>query len=256
MNRIGKMLLSLVALGLSYSVHALTSENRYETIIDRNIFRLVPMPPPEKPTNNVDSTLNREVKLTGISNIGGLKNAWFMIPAKPPSKDPPLYLNLSEGQQSDFLEVISISEEEGEVKILHTKNPMTLSLKNDSLKAAPVAAVPAVAVPVAANVVVPQPPTTSTSYSPPAPSYGTLRPATVAGGTTPTFPTTTGQNADGSGMRTIPTRQLRLSPAPNQQATANEKPVDPLTQRAMMEVDHALKERQGLIPPPLPPLPH
>jgi hypothetical protein len=243
MNRIGKTLLSLVALGLSFSARALTPDNRYETIIDRNIFRLNPMPPPPAPTNAADSTLNREVKLTGISNIGGTRNAWFMIPTKPPSKDPPLYLNLTAGEKADFIEVVSISEEEGEVKILHTGNAMTLSLKNDSLKANPVAATP-VPAPVA-NVVPPPTPATPDANSP---SYG--RTATVVGGT-PTSPVTassTGQPGDGSGLRTIPTRTLRLAPVAD-------KPVDPLTQRVMMEVQQEQAKKSGRQLPPIPPLP-
>ena len=254
MNQTGKTLLLLGAFGLSFSVQALTPDTRYDTIIVRNIFRLNPPPPPAAATN-LSPELSREVKLSGISNVSGNKKAWFIVPTKPGSKDLPLYLSLSEGEAQDFLEVVSISEEEGEVKILHTKNPMTLSLKTDTLKPSPVAPL-APSVPVAnvitPNVVTPQPSTVAASYANPAnpvAPYGE-RTATVTGGT-PTLPTATAQT-DG-GLRQIPTRTLRLAPVPT--PAAPEKPIDPLTQRVLMEVQQEQATQTGQKLPPLPPLP-
>src|SRR5688500_12392271 len=114
MNRIEKTLFVFALVGLSCSVQAITAENRYDTIIDRNIFRLNPQPIITGPTN-VEPILDRKVDLSGISNVSGRKKAWFVVAPKAGSKDLPLYLNLSEGERQDFLEVVSITEQQGEV---------------------------------------------------------------------------------------------------------------------------------------------
>ncbi|MEO5801967.1 MAG: hypothetical protein ABIR24_00435 [Verrucomicrobiota bacterium] len=252
MNQIVKSLLLFAVVGLSINVHALTPDNRYDTIIDRNIFRLNPIPPTLPPTNT-NPELTREVKLSGISNIGGNKKAWLIVPAKPGSKDLPLYLNLSEGEGADFLEVVSISEEDGTVKILHSKNPMTLSLKNDSLKPAPVAplAPPAPGVAPVANVITPQPtaPSYGTSYPNTTPQPN-ARAVTVTGGT-PSLPAIPGL-PEGSSLRSIPTRTLRVAPGVQ---PVPETPVDPKKQREVMEIQKAVYDAAGQPLPPLPPTP-
>src|SRR4051812_449753 len=117
MNQIGTKLLCLAILGLGLSSRAVTPDNRYDTIVDRNVFRLTSPPPPVvAPTN--DPVLDRNIELSGISNINGHKKAWFIIKqAKPGPKDLPQYVSLGENERQDFLEVISISEEKGEVQI-------------------------------------------------------------------------------------------------------------------------------------------
>lgn len=251
MNRIEKTLLVFSFVGLSYSVQALTAENRYETIIDRNIFRLNPPPITTGPTN-IDPVLERKVDLSGISNIGGRKKAWFVVSPKVGSKDLPLYLNLSEGERQDFLEVVSITEDLGEVKVVNAGNSMVLSLKTNILKAQPVAPTPPpVATPVAnAGIPSPTPQPSTASYADGSASYGN-RAVTVSGGT-PTVATVGGQAVETSGLRTIPTRTLRLAPVANQQPSA---PIDPLTQRVMMEVQQQQAKQSGAVIPPIPPLP-
>lgn len=254
MNRIETTLLVFAFIGLSCSARAITSANHYDTIIDRNIFRLNPTPIATIPTNT-DPVLDRKVDLSGISNIAGRKRAWFVVSPKAGSKDLPLYLNLSEGERQDFLEVVSITEEQGEVKVLNAGNSMVLSLKTNILKPQPVAPTPAA--PVATPVVnagipapvVPQPSTPSYGGETTT-SYGGRGPVTVSGGT-PTVSVAGGQSAEGTGLRTIPTRTLRLAPVANQPA-ANQPPVDPVTQRVMMEVDNKDMQRRGIPAPPLP----
>jgi hypothetical protein len=264
MNRIEKTLLALVFAGLSYSSQALTAENRYDTIVDRNVFRLNPMPVVTAPTNT-DPVLDRKVDLSGISNVGGHKKAWFVVAPKAGSKDLPLYLNLSEGQRQDFLEVVSITESEGEVKVLNAGNSMVLSLKNNSLKAQPVAPMPptpgvAPVAHAATPSATPQPTTASygssrsaygnsSSYANGNSSYGNRGAVTVSGGS-PVTTAGSGQPVESGGLRSIPTRTLRLAPAPSQQPA-----VDPLTQRVMMEVQQEQAKQSGQQLPPLPPLP-
>lgn len=252
MNRIEKMLLVLAIVGLSCSVQAITADNRYDTIVDRNIFRLNPPPPPPSTATN-DPVLERKVDLSGISNVGGHKKAWFVVAPKAGSKDLPLYLNLSEGERQDFLEVVSIAEEEGEVKILNSGNSMVLSLKVNILKPQPVAPLsPIPAAPPVVNTGIPTPTPQPAAASYATPSYGNASSGgrgsvTVSGGT-PTVTAASGQTAE-SGLRTIPMRTLRLAPQP---AAVPEKPVDPLTQRVLMEIDNKDLQRRGIPAPPLP----
>jgi hypothetical protein len=248
MNRIEKALLVFALFGLSCSVQAITPENRYETIIDRNIFRLNPPPAINSSATN-EIVPDRKVDLSGISNVGGNKKAWFVVAPKAGSKDLPLYLNLSEGERQDFLEVVSIKEQEGEVKVVNAGNPMVLSLKNNSLKGPPVAPTPQVLAPPVANTIVPTPQPATASYG--NSSYGGSG-VTVTGGTPTTPPATGGQIVEGSGLRSIPTRTLRLAPVA---AAAPEKPVDPLTQRVLMEVQQEHAKQTGQSLPPIPPLP-
>jgi hypothetical protein len=242
MNLIGKTLLLLAVVGFGFSVHAITPDNRYETIIDRNIFRL--NEPPQLTNSPTAPELDKNVELSGISNDAGEKKAWFVVKAaKPGPKDLPQYMSLAEGQKQEFLEVVSIFEDEGEVKILNSGNSMVLSLKNNSLKPMPVA--PTVPVPAVPTATIPKPqPIVPTA----APSYAEGATATVTGG--PPSPTAANPTAENGGLRSIPTRTLRLAPV-----AATEKPIDPLTQRVLMEVQQQQAVQGGQKLPPIPPLP-
>ncbi len=258
MKQIGKTVLLLGALGLEFSIQAVVPDTRYNTIVERNIFRLT-SPPPVVVPPAPDPALDRSILLSGISNIDGRKKAWFVIQPKAGGKDLPLYVSLEENVRQDFLEVVSISEQEGEVKILNSGNPMTLSLKNNSPKAVAGAAPAAGAAPGAASFVPPPviagAPQTPTANSYANPSY-TGRPVTVAGGT-PSGAQGFGQPME-SGLRNIPSRTVRLpSMGVNPQiAPPAEPPVDPVTQRFMMEAQQEHSRQTGTQLPPLPPLPN
>jgi len=249
MNRIEKALFVIAFAGLSCSVQAITPENRYETIIDRNIFRLNPMPVVVAPTN-ADPVLEHKIKFSGISNVGGHKKAWFVVEPKTGSKDLPLYLNLSEGERQDFLEVISIMDDESKVKVNNAGNPMVLSLKDDSLKPQPVSAMPSA--PPVAHVATPAalPPPANSSYG--NNSYGNRGgPVTVSGGPSIGSQPGSAQTAGSTGLRSIPTRTLRLAPVANNETA----PVNPLEQRVRMELQQEQARQSGQTLPPLPPLP-
>ncbi len=234
-------MLLLTAFGLGFSVHAVTPD-RYDTIVDRNIFRLTSPPPPPAPATNNDA-LDKNIELSGISNFGGQKKAWFIIKTKG-AKDT-LYINLGENERQEFLEVLNISEEEGEVKVLNAGSPMTLSFKNNAPKAvAGSVPPPAPAGAVATSVIAPVSNNTS--------SYGG-RAVTVTGGNPTVSAGQAGQTAENStGLRTIPTRTLRLAPVPSQQA-ATETAVEPQKQRELMEIQKAVYDAAGVAIPPLPP---
>ena len=246
MNRIGNLVLLPCALFVTVIAQAKTDDSRYEAIVDRNIFRLTsPPPPPAAPTNT--EALDRVIELSGITSISGKKKAWFIVKAKG-AKEPE-YINLGENERQGFLEVVNISEAEGEVKVVNSGNAMTLSFKNNAPKALPTPAAPPVA-PVAANL-----PGGTAAPSRPASSYGSTgspsrggSSVTISGGSpTPAYGQTA--QANDSGLRTIPARTLRLSPQQQQQQSV----VDPQKQREMMEIQKAVYDAAGVPIPPLPP---
>lgn len=240
MNRTGKTLLLLATLGAGINVQA--EPARYETIVDRNIFRLTSPPPPPVVTN-VNEALEKNIELSGISNIGGKKKAWFIIKPKTGAKEAQ-YVNLSENERHEFLEVVSIAEAEGEVKVLSSGSSMVLSFKNNAPKVTPGTAAPPVPI-AGARPVTPQP-IAPTSYASAAPSasYGGGSSVTVSGGA----PSTSqfGQTAE-NGLRSIPTRQLRVAPQPEAEA------IHPQKQRELMEIQKAVYEAANVPLPPLPP---
>ena len=115
--------------------------DKYQTILERNPFGLNPPPPPSTETNSAPPPVN--VKLTGFGTIGGVKRAYFTVPPKDP-KDPQLYLGLSEGERDNALEILSIADQDGEVRVKNSGVEMVLSLKANGFKPATVA--PGVAV--------------------------------------------------------------------------------------------------------------
>jgi len=261
MSQTGKNLLLLAIIGFAFCARAITPDDRYSTIVERNIFRLTAPPPPPS-INPTNDSMDRKIELSGITRVGGEKKAWFIVPPKAGSKDLPLYFTLGENQKQDFLEVVSISEEMQEVKIKSSDNPMVLSFTNNAPKSVPGAAAPPPAPVAAVNtaVVVPQP---AVLYNGGNANYGGVnagssglpgRAVTVTGGSGSSgaapAPPGFGQSAEG-GLRTIPTRTLRLAP----NAAVPGATIDPVAQRALMEIQAAQAQQSGQTLPPLPPLP-
>lgn len=254
MNLSGKNLLWLLAIGITTSANG-AANDRYNTIADRNIFRLT-SPPPPPPVTNINEALDRNVEFSGISTVNGQKKAWFIVKPKA-AKDAPMYLSIGENERQDFLEVVSISEENGEVKVVNGGASMILSFKNNLPKGGPLAPVSGVPLPavVGGSPVPSQLPVTS--YPVNTGNAGKLnagRAVTVTGGPA-TLPSGTAQPENT--LRTIPTRQVRLSPISGNPppAAPQEGPVDPVAQRAMMEIQQEQARQTGKTIPPLPPLP-
>ena len=185
------------------AVGALTDNNPYHPIIDRNAFALRPPPPP---VNTIPQVVEipANIKFTGITSSGGRKTAWFMIPAKDATK-PVEYYNVIEGEiNSDGkggIEVTKIIEEKGEVQINFGGKPMTLSFDKNGLKPVAVATAP-VPMPLPPGSPIPMPVPNQPQV---APSGGTAVP--IQGGGGMTVPQPSAQPG-----RVIPGRQLRVSP--------------------------------------------
>jgi hypothetical protein len=252
---ISKALVVLVVAGAVYSSHAVTSDDRYNTIVERNVFRLTsPPPPPAAPETN--EALDRNIELSGIQIVNGRKKAFFVVKAKN-AKEGPQYVSLGEGERKESLEVQTILDNSGEVKILNAGNPMVLSFTNNGVKVAPGSA-PAPK-PVATAAVLPH--STVSSVNPfgsrsQANNYGNHS-VTVAGGTSSTPSPGSNPGISGivnnGGLRSIPSRTVRL---PTTSQPANSQPsVDPVTQRALMEIQAEHARQTGQTLPPLPPLP-
>ena len=125
-----KILASFLAALLPLASNAVTADNPYHTIVDRNPFGL--NPPVVNPTTPIDQQ-PANVKFNGIADVGGRRKAFFTIPGKDP-KDPPRYITLAEAERSDVLEVTKIFKEEGEVEVINTGIKMVLNFKNNGNK--------------------------------------------------------------------------------------------------------------------------
>ena len=117
------------------AVHAATS-NPYGGIVDRNVFSLKPAPlvdstPVAPPTPPVKLTLN------GITTILGNKRALLhaQIPAHPPESAKEENYMLTEGQRDGGIEVLSIDEHAGIVKVNNNGLTETLDFVNNGAKA-------------------------------------------------------------------------------------------------------------------------
>ena len=110
--------LSVVVL-LSVAAAFADTENPYQSIVDRNVFGLRPPPPP--PTTEPPKPPIPPINLTGITTILGKKLAFMTIqlPPKPgePAKPGPTSFMLTEGERDGDIEVVSIDEKAGSVKV-------------------------------------------------------------------------------------------------------------------------------------------
>ncbi len=128
MNRRDQIVVCVLATFLlSVTSQAVTADNPYHTILDRNPFGLNP---PIVSSNAPTESPPINVKFNGIADVGGRRKAFFTIPGKGP-KDPPRYVTLAETERSDVLEVTKIFKNEGEVEVINTGVKMVLNFKNN-----------------------------------------------------------------------------------------------------------------------------
>lgn len=183
--------------------------NPYAIIGDRNIFHLNPPPPPPDVTNNQPPP---NIKITGIIKHENEIKALFMIPPKE-AKDAATYVCLSEGEQDGVLQLVKIFQDKEECDVVNAGIRMTLSFKNNSMAPAP----PKLPGP---GQGMPPPPIAMAQPQPqpqPQPQAQSSSSVIVAGGQSSTPQPNAPANAapNDSGLRQIPTRQLRLTPQGN-----------------------------------------
>ena len=128
MHSLGKALMVLGSVALIPTLSAAIPE-KYQTIIDRNAFGL--NPPQPQPENVVSNTPPVTVKVSGFVKRGDETRAYFVIPGKD-AKDTQ-YLTLGEGEKEGIVEVLKISNEEGEVRIKNSGIDQVLSLDKNGM---------------------------------------------------------------------------------------------------------------------------
>ena len=161
------------------------SANPYQGIVDRNVFGLKPPPVAPRPEDNKPPP--PKITLTGITTILGNKRALMNVamPAKPPDPAKQKSFILAEGQRDGEIEVLEIDETSGTVKVDDFGTVMVLDINKDGAKLPAIAPAPFA------------PPPGPVGYRPPAPN-----PYAAPAG-----------DANQGGLKTIPTRQLRLPPS-------------------------------------------
>lgn len=128
---------SLAVCTLARGITSETSENPYQSIIDRNVFSLKPPPPPPDPSE-ANKPQVVKITLTGITTILGNKRV-LMKTAPPPgkpnegAKSEQSYI-LTEGQREGDIEVIEIDDKAGTVKVNNGGTVQTLTFEKDGAK--------------------------------------------------------------------------------------------------------------------------
>ena len=126
----------VLALGPAQAVVPAPSGGAYDTIVARNVFRLVPIPhPPE--TQPAPPQLPKII-VTGITTILHNKRVLLkvLMPARPNEQPTEQLLILTEGERDGVVEVLQINESEATVKLINSGTEMTLSLEKDGAKPA------------------------------------------------------------------------------------------------------------------------
>lgn len=116
-----------------------TPANQYQGIVDRNVFNLRPPPAPVNPADLVKKEAPPKVTLDGITTILGKKETFLSVPPTKPGT-PAQTLMLAEGQAEDDVEVTSIDERAGVVKVINHGESETLDFDHNGTK--PVAPTP------------------------------------------------------------------------------------------------------------------
>ncbi len=106
--------------------------DRYQTILSRNPFGLVPPPVIEEAAVVAPPV---EIKVTGFATLAGKSYVYMAIPSKT-SKDQYQYLTLREGGNGHNIEVLEILTSTGEVRINNSGAAMLLSLQKNGFQGA------------------------------------------------------------------------------------------------------------------------
>jgi hypothetical protein len=173
---------------------AASAQNPYQGIVERNVFGLrAPAPPPDPEATKPPPP---KITLTGVTTILGNKRVLFKVqwPARPPEPAREQSYILTVGQREGQIEVLEIDENAGAIKFNNSGTVMTLTMDKDAAKLPNTPPLPQ-----PAQLL--QNPNPVTYVHPPVPTAGVPQPHVESTEATP-------------GMKTIPTRTLRLPNRP------------------------------------------
>jgi hypothetical protein len=232
------------SLVLSAGVRAVTPDlggNPYRGIVERNVFSLKDPPPPPKLAPPAAPPV--KITLTGITTILGNKRALMraQIPARPPEPAKEESYMLAEGQRDGDIEVLTIDEKAGTVKVSNHGVPETLDFANNGAKlvnAPPPIAAPALPPPMGIPMGVSAPPPNAMAAAAQRSLAGGLHRAS-ANGVDPNGVAPGGPAGFGSTQS---------------QPSANYQTYDPDTQKIMLEVERE-RTKEAVANGTMPPLP-
>ncbi|MEO8429399.1 MAG: hypothetical protein ABI651_20090 [Verrucomicrobiota bacterium] len=263
MDRIAKTLIlalsGLALTGTSAVVSGDTPENPYRVIAERNAFDLKPYQEPPAP--KVPEAPVADLKLSGFTRIGNIKRV-FLVGMNPKEPGRLIYYEMEERVSQDGIEVLEIDELNGKAKIRRGGADLELSYEKNGMSPTKTpAAAPAQpnSVHGAAGVTRPgMPGNPNQPYSGPV-IVGKNHPA--ANPSSPYFqPASSTANlaaqaaanpvdTSRSGLRQIPTRQVRTAPPLQTSNLSAEEQV------ILMEAQRMKAAQQGMALPPTPGLP-
>lgn len=226
---------------------AMTADNPYGQIIERNAFALKD-PPPPPPVLTAPTAPASNIEFRGISTLFGRPQALlnFKVPGKPPEPPKERSLVMDIGQREGDVEVLAVDPASGSVRLKNQGNEVTMNLKDNAPKPQFAASAGIPAVPGLPGV----PP------APPNPAGGI--PAPAAGGSS----TTTIGGASGaapSARPSLPSRNLRSGSTSLGNASgatvANDSRSLPLdAQMALIEIERE-RTRDAVSAGNMPPIP-
>jgi hypothetical protein len=114
MKSAGQIMLvaALLAGGRAWAGDLALTGNPYATVVERNIFGLVPIPTVDPAAQAPPADPPPKITPNGIMNLFGKLQVLFKVPAKPKAGQPPKEESyvLSEGERQDDIEVLKIDE--------------------------------------------------------------------------------------------------------------------------------------------------
>ncbi len=233
------MLCVLSSLAVAWQAAALTEDNQYQAIVQRNVFALKPPPPPPDP-NAVPKVDPPNIKLQGITTILGRRQVLGKVLAKPPQQAKEQSFVLAEGEREGEVEIVSIDENSGTVKLKNHGSEFTLTMKDDAEKP-PAGGTPVAFAAPGAPPAIPGmpavPPPTAATYQANNATFAPKVPARPLRGGTEANPNAAGVNPGAFGGAQTPQNFTPTTPTL--------PPLPPEAQQVAIEVNREVYRQQG-----------
>ena len=243
----------LMTANLAWLASAEVTENPYKVISARNGFDLKPPPPPPPTDFKPIEPPKSDLKFTGISKIGDVKRVQ-MASVDPKKLGQFTYYDIQEGASQDGIEVLDIDMNAASVKIRNGGIESVLTFEKNAISPAK---------PGGPGMALPMPGNPGHPFLGGAPSNPATGPV-IVGAKTPTAPptfatpipaantgSTTGgsQGAGSTGLRSIPSRNVRTAPSnPPNNLSAEEQVI-------LLEAQRQRAAQRGVELPPTPGIP-